>query len=473
MKPIQIAPSSNTTSDGRLFGGFPWVSAIICYSLSWSFLLVRPNTLYWDDWRDIYALPKRNLANLKIDMGLPPWNTYFESYLFQDFAWIIRVFTFISFFVVILLIFELAKQTFNFGYLELKYLILLTAVVPVNHARASLVVTDYTTSYLVFFIAWLLIVKTQSNLAFVSAWLIFFWAMKLNSLMFFLILPITNYLFVSIMKDTRSLEKSILKATCLAAIVPTYLLSRRLFWSPLTQYQPYNSPAFISGLRGLILFAPAIVATILIFLINKSIKNRDLQLKSILFIGIGLWSTALALFPYIISDNLDRYMFSFDIGWQSRHLMLTPLGISFVIMGLSQIVSKSKHSLAKLSIVFFISLNFFVGSQYYLQATQQEEVVELLKTNRIKESISEFVDETPQFKGRGARYEEYEFFGMLKMAGYEYPRTVGYKYVCKAAPEGVRLTLKSDVTFLQGLRTRQLGSYFEITPCSKVLATEN
>jgi hypothetical protein len=35
------------------------------------------------------------------------------------------------------------------------------------------------------------------------------------------------------------------------------------------------------------------------------------------------------------------------------------------------------------------------------------------------------------------------------------------------------LTLKSDTSYLQALATRDLGLYFEIKPCSEVLAQNN
>ncbi|MCX6531468.1 MAG: hypothetical protein NTY54_03990 [Actinobacteria bacterium] len=42
--------ASSVPKPERMMDGFPWVSAIILYTLSWGWSLLRPNTLYWEDW---------------------------------------------------------------------------------------------------------------------------------------------------------------------------------------------------------------------------------------------------------------------------------------------------------------------------------------------------------------------------------------------------------------------------------------
>ena len=43
---------------------------------------------------------------------------------------------------------------------------------------------------------------------------------------------------------------------------------------------------------------------------------------------------------------------------------------------------------------------------------------------------------------------------------------------CEALPSGSALTLKSDTPYLKALVTRDLGLYFDVTPCSEVLAKD-
>ena len=470
MKPIQIAPSSNTPSDEWLFGGFPWISAIICYSVSWGYLLVRPNTLYWDDWQVVPQRSSTYMSQLRNDMGQPPWSSWFESFFVPNQLSFLRLITFILFFCTGLFFFEILKKTPFRNLNQIRLLTLIFLITPVHHARISLILFDYTTSLFLFFGAWLVVVKAKRALTFLLSLALFFVSLKTHSLLFFLVLPVLHLLFLSFQQRTNKSWQLILQSASVAMLVPAYLLLRQVFWMPLERYEEYNTPALISAFRGMVLFVPSIALS---FLITQKLSKNYFVSNTLKALTLGLFTFAVAIFPYVLSDNVNRYIFSYNIGWQSRHLMLTNLGISFIVVGLSQIISKNKMFLAKIFIASSVSLNLFIGLQYVTQSIQQNEVVELLESNRINEPISEFADETPRFKGRGATYAEFEWFGLLRKSGYEYPYRVAYKFNCKAAPEGVRLTLKSDVTFLQGLRTRQLGTYFEITPCSKVLATEN
>ncbi|MFM8947540.1 MAG: hypothetical protein ACKOHO_01435, partial [Acidimicrobiaceae bacterium] len=47
---VPESAASTVAKPERMLAGFPWVSAIILYTLSWGWSLLRPNTLYWDDW---------------------------------------------------------------------------------------------------------------------------------------------------------------------------------------------------------------------------------------------------------------------------------------------------------------------------------------------------------------------------------------------------------------------------------------
>ncbi len=410
------------------------------------------------------------MSRLRNDMGQPPWSSWFEGFFVPNQLNFLRLITFILFFCTGLFFFEILKKSPFRNLNQIRLLALIFLVTPVHHARISLILFDYTTSLFMFFGAWLVAVKAKRALTFLLSLAMFLFALKTHSLVFFLVLPVSHLLFLFFQQRTNKSWRLILQPISVAMLIPTYLLLRQIFWLPLERYQEYNSPALISAFRGMVLFIPSMAFC---FLIIQKLSKKNFISNTLKTFTLGLFAFAVAVFPYVLSDNINRFIFKYNIGWQSRHLMLTNLGISFIVVGLSQIISKNKVLLAKLFIVLSVLLNFFIGLQYVTQSIQQDEVVELLELNRIKESISEFVDETPRFKGRGATYAEFEWFGMLRKSGYEYPYRVGYKYNCKAAPEGVRLTLKSDVTFLQGLRTRQLGTYFEITPCSKVLATEN
>jgi hypothetical protein len=82
------------------------------------------------------------------------------------------------------------------------------------------------------------------------------------------------------------------------------------------------------------------------------------------------------------------------------------------------------------------------------------------------------LDDTKRFNGRGSTYRDYEWSGLIKIAGLEVASVSG-KRRCDEQPNAEQLTLKSETNYLKALATRDLGLYFEIKPCSEVLAQNN
>ena len=290
---------------------------------------------------------------------------------------------------------------------------------------------------------------------------------KTHSLLFFLALPLLHFGWIhrSSLKDLKILNSAHIRILAITSLPAIYVVARALLW-PRTEASTYHNIYSHGVLMSATLFAPFVCCLFVGYFQFRYSRRVPKELKMLI---IGTFALAVSLFPYLISNNINRYIFSFNIGWQSRHLMLTPLGISFVVVGISQLISKKKQYIAKLALTLSVLVNIFVGSQYYLQSVQQAEITTLFKTQNIPGIFAEFGDETARFKGRGVTFTEYELFGMLNEAGYSYPNLVGYKYVCKANPDGLKLTIKSDKSFFDALLSRDTGTYFEITTCAEVL----
>jgi hypothetical protein len=107
----------------------------------------------------------------------------------------------------------------------------------------------------------------------------------------------------------------------------------------------------------------------------------------------------------------------------------------------------------------------FWGSQYFLMSHKQEQLVELFATTKNKIEIASVEDQAMQFNGRGASFRSYEWNGFMTLAEISTDRPG-----CEALPSGTALTLKSNTPYLKALVTRDLGLYFEVKPCSEVLA---
>ena len=99
----------NEAKPERMLAGFPWVSAIVFYTLSWGLSLLRPNTLYWDDWSFYFRQPIGNARNVCIQMGRPLWEGSVEIAILQVGTWAVCVATFILFFSTGILLFCILK----------------------------------------------------------------------------------------------------------------------------------------------------------------------------------------------------------------------------------------------------------------------------------------------------------------------------------------------------------------------------
>ena len=137
----------NLAKPERMLAGFPWVSAIVLYTLSWGWSLLRPNTLYWDDWEVYFNKPLSNGIKTLDEMGRAPWGGLIEYLLLHIGVWAVTVATFLVFLASSLLVFGILRHRLAIESSVARMVVLLFLIVPVNHARISVAIFDYTTSY--------------------------------------------------------------------------------------------------------------------------------------------------------------------------------------------------------------------------------------------------------------------------------------------------------------------------------------
>ena len=143
-----------------------------------------------------------------------------------------------------------------------------------------------------------------------------------------------------------------------------------------------------------------------------------------------------------------------------------PLGLALSVVGLNELLKwKGKNIVISVVLVFSVALNMFWGSQYFLMSHKQEQLVELFASTKDETVIASVEDLTLRFNGRESIFRSYELDGFMTLAGISTDRPG-----CEALPTGSALTLKSDTSYFKALATRDLGLYFEIKPCSEVLA---
>jgi hypothetical protein len=203
-------------------------------------------------------------------------------------------------------------------------------------------------------------------------------------------------------------------------------------------------------------------------------KSLKLHASTVVFI-LGSVLFTFGLFPYFANSNFPDVIsvFAFRNDWGSRHLLLTPLGISLVICGTWLLIPSQLRKLFFTSAIAIFSLiNVFSGSQYFLDSLKKDQLTELIATsNDIKPRTTMlFMDETKIFNGRGSTYRTTELSGLMLLSGRKSTVITG-KGSCNDLPNGTQFVLKSDKNFISALTSRDLGLYFEVSPCSDILTT--
>ena len=468
--------ASNVAKPERMLVGFPWVSAIVLYTLSWGWSLLRPNTLYWDDWLIYFQQPLNNGIRANASMGRAPWGTLIEYFLLHIGTWAVTFVTFLLFFANSLLIFEILCYRRAIESLRSRLVVLAFLLVPVNQARVAVSIFDYTTSYFLFYLGWFLLVRYRSVKGFVLACVILFLSFKTHSFLFFALLPFLHFCWLNKLRllHFKKLSGAHLQVAIIAAMPVLYVISRSVFWPPSESWQDYQNPTRAGVLTGL---WPVLIGLVGLSTIGIRRLKKLRTTFGLVLLVVGFSITALALFPYFAGELYVGYagrpayltVFEFRADWRSRHQLLMPLGLALSVVGLNELLKwKGKNIVVTTVLVISVALNMFWGSQYFLQSHKQEQLVELFKTTKDKVEIASVEDQAMQFNGRGSTFRSYEWIGFMTLAGIPTDRPG-----CEALPSGSALTLKSDTSYLQALVTRDIGLYFEIKPCSEVLIQNN
>ena len=447
---------------------FPWKLATVLYTLSWGWSLLRPNTLYWDDWAYIYNKPKSYLNQIFVDTGLPPWRALIDQELIAVGYWTIPVLTFLFFFASGISLYLILKKVIFLNQAQINFTILIFLLAPVNHARIALVMFGYTTSFFLFFVAWAILIRHTKTRSFFLATILFFWSFMTHSFLFFYLLPFFH--FVVINTKARRLESwrsiFVVKLVLSGALPIIYYLLRSFYWPPIKAYEEYHKLTFDGFTRGLIFLVAGSAFTFTIFQISSS-RSKQKTVKSLAIIAWGIF--AWGLFPYFVNRSLADTVsvFAFRADWGTRHLLLTPLGIGLIVTSIAMVIPVSARK--KLNVIFlssFTFINVFFGTQYLLDSYKKEQLTVLFQETNVVNSDTNliFVDSTKLFNGRFSTYRNTELEGLINLANRNV-KSISGKTTCEDILDGYEIRLQSNKSFYPALLSRDLGLYFEINEC--------
>ena len=425
------------------FGGFPWKTATILYTISWGWLFIVRDSLWADDWEMFTTY-----ANFDFDRyGFAPWYQYLVStteFLGPAFA---RVIIFVAFFLSGLIMFGILQRFDLFAQRPNQMFVLAFLLLPFNSARVSLMVLLYTLSYFVFFLAWYLLICFKSRKMFVLSLVLFFFSFGMHSLLLFYILPVLHKFFCQSVRDLFLFAR----ANFLMLAVPiSYWTMRTIFWPEEIGYQDV-SLARLTGKVPFVVFSVLLLS--LAFVLQRKTRANK-QSHQIIFIGtlclffgiiayviLGFFSSDWSFFSTYIETFLGRS------DWYSRHQTLQPLGAALLIVGvielLPRFLKKFTKQIQAFSLAVCVAFNIGFGFEYVVDHSKQKEVISVLKEEGESESGSnyQFVDQTALLNARGRSYRARDWKGLIWLAyGVESMQASRVETMCES-PKDARLVL--------------------------------
>ena len=468
--------ASHVAKPERMVAGFPWVSAIVLYTLSWGWSLLRPNTLYWDDWAVYFNQPSGNGIAVNSAMGRPPWGGVIEYLLLHMGIGAVTTATFLIFFASAVFMFGILRRSQILEAAVSGLIVLVFLIVPVNSARISVAIFDYTSSYFLFYLGWFVLVNYKSIKSFILACLILFLSFKTHSFLFFVLLPFLHFVWLSRSEiwNSKNLTRQHLQVVVVALMPFLYLLFREFFWPPSEEWAGYQKPSKDGLILWVPFLAPFVLGLIFIVLCRKFKKSIS---TGFLMMWIGIGAIALALLPYFAAGLFTDYVsvIAFRSDWSSRHQLLMPFGLALSVVGLNEVFKKHlKNMIFVLTVTVSLIFNTYFGSNYYLDSIKKVQIVQLFASRSDLYANTQLVilDQTKRFNGRGSTYRDYEWIGLLKAAGHDVESVSG-KVLCSANQNAVQFSLQSKVSYIQALLTRDLGLFFDVRPCSQALEVDN
>jgi|GEM_PF-2717754 len=417
----------------------PWIFLLSLYSLTHFFLLLNTH-LYWDDWPNMGMSAKATIQN-GIQYGLP-WVGYFYTWLhtFSHPAWVAHGLVFICFGLCTVLIYQVLNTFKSLSQSEAFLITAFASVLPYNNARVLLSAFQYTLPYLSFWAGWYLLTchlnakNPALKLTFrLLALGLFFVSFAAHSILVFYALVLV-YIFWH--------SSSKIKLDFLALPLVFWVL-KMVYFAPSGPTASYNKltangflgalPKLVSSLghslfdMGNLFFGLSWLAVLALgWLLWKTLsaylpKLSDIKTGHSPFQKTNfLWATlalVTAIFPYTVVGNVV----SAHWGFKTRHELLLPLGVAFLIVFLLKKFCPTPGFLIKISAVLlacFVLIQWQSYLQFERDGIKQKAIIENLKMHPelLQAKTLVFSDQVSFLNVNRRQLRSYDYQGFLTQA---------------------------------------------------------
>ena len=389
---------------------------LVVYFVSNMFLLLNVNGVYWDDYR-LFPEPRTVVVNEFTQYGMPVFG-YLHFFFVSIGNGVIayRAATFFLYFIAGLSLYFTLLNIKALSKQDAFFVTILFLILPLNSARIALIDFSYCICYASFFVAfWLLTIylKRAPNIFFRgSILLLFMFSFLTNSLLVFYVIPIFYLCYIAFLE--LSVNSVVFNIKNIVTHYFDFLILPFSFWglkkilflpSPGYNEIDYDKVPSIFHLAKSAICKPIadlffvsqqhpfylITIVLLIFiLLNRHHQHVEKVSKSSVLFGLGVVFVILAIIPYALVGKVP------DPGsFESRHMLLEPLGLSLVLYSLLTLLSRIDRVASHAVMVVFLSAcilsNLSVQVWYLKDWFYQVALVENYKNNQIIKNNTTFI----------------------------------------------------------------------------------
>lgn len=392
------------------------------YFIAYFLLLLNKNGLYWDDYT-LYNHAAQDIIEEFDNAGLPYFG-YIHVYMGALYNGIVpyRIAIFMVYLLSGIFLYYTLSNVKSLSKNTVGIITLIFLLLPVNNARITLIDFPYGLCLCLFFLAFFLLTHYLKNptilfralilaLFFCSFWtnsLLVFYAIPLLYICYFNLVELSNN-FVNCKVESRYFAKRLsqlfLRYGDFIALPIVFFILRNTYYRPHGTVEGYNTivlqkvvynviysikTAICKPLVDLIISAGShrlgMFFLVLILMSIKFVKIFPASRNQILlWLGLGILFWILAVFPYAAVNKIP------DPGsFESRHMLLIPLGLSFIVYAFFLLLAKMDTDVATgMCIVFIASCivkniddqAFFLKDWFYQVALEENYKTDVLLRN--------------------------------------------------------------------------------------------
>ena len=413
---------------------------ILMYALSYCLIIFNLDFIYWDDWT-LVNQAKDDLVGIFEGAGNPFFG-YFHYFMLEILGiHSYKVLVFISYLISGLALHGILKTMEVITRCERVVIVAVFLLFPLNFARIALIDSPYALNNMMFFVAFYLFalhIKTNKPLYRIMSLSLFFFAFMIKSFLVFYLVVFIYFVYKVDGNKISDYLVSIFKYFDFWILPFLFFAFKSIYFVPQGLYSSYyaittekliNSfdsfwvferftmeffdllPSHFS-IVGFVIFCSVLTFFVRKWKINLFETGAVVFRKSIVFLLLGVFFLYIAMYPYLVVNTSPSY---YD--WDSRHMLLLPLGLSFVVVAVfSTLKYKSSQSIAFIALMsFFITYNSFAYYNYLVDGLKQDSLLANIKSSEAIENNSTFIiyDETGDYDALRRTYRFYEYGGMI------------------------------------------------------------